>query len=369
MFHNKKILHTLYGALFGCFLLLFIACDNPDVSQTANKVTPITNPVMYKVTHSDKDSATFYVFGSIHVGDKNAPFEYPSILLDTYKEADELIFEADTKDTKAVQAAYTTVLTNNLIGPTKDTSGTQTKPGNTDDIPSYISTTFPKFEKGKTTLEEIIGAQFYKSLETFLRAKLPATSVETTVSQANALEPIYAYLSVGSLISDDSSSVEEGVDLYFLNKAEKDKKTPHYLETIQEQFELFYGINMYEQAALLTALIEAKIDNVAEDKRIYKNYLSSLTRTDYVTQNYTAFDSITVALKKYIPSYYDQLLEKRNTKWVTNINSTYKPTNKTYLVIVGALHLAGEDSIIKKLAATTGYTVKKLSPTIETVTP
>lgn len=63
-------------------------------------------------------------------------------------------------------------------------------------------------------------------------------------------------------------------------------------------------------------------------------------------------------LKKDYPDVYQSLLVKRNNLWVPQIESMLKNTDVEF-VMVGAMHLAGPDSVLEKLKAS-GYKIRPL---------
>jgi len=62
--------------------------------------------------------------------------------------------------------------------------------------------------------------------------------------------------------------------------------------------------------------------------------------------------------KKDYPMIYHDLVIKRNKAWVPKIEKMVL-SNEVELILVGALHLVGEDSILSQLAAK-GYKVEML---------
>jgi hypothetical protein len=62
-------------------------------------------------------------------------------------------------------------------------------------------------------------------------------------------------------------------------------------------------------------------------------------------------------LKTDFPDVYDSLLVKRNNAWISQIEAMLK-TNDVELVLVGALHLVGDESVLAQLSAR-GYDIQK----------
>lgn len=62
--------------------------------------------------------------------------------------------------------------------------------------------------------------------------------------------------------------------------------------------------------------------------------------------------------KQDYPDIYNTLLVKRNQNWLPKLEKMMTTPEKEF-VLVGALHLAGEDSVLQRLEQK-GYTVEKL---------
>jgi uncharacterized protein YbaP (TraB family) len=65
-----------------------------------------------------------------------------------------------------------------------------------------------------------------------------------------------------------------------------------------------------------------------------------------------------ISLKNDFPEIYQSLLVERNDAWMPQIEALLKTTQVEF-VLVGALHLAGEDGLLSRLAAR-GYKVRQL---------
>ena len=62
-------------------------------------------------------------------------------------------------------------------------------------------------------------------------------------------------------------------------------------------------------------------------------------------------------LKNDFPNVYQNLVVKRNDAWIEKIERMLE-TQEVELVLVGALHLVGDDGLLEKLAAR-GYRIQK----------
>ena len=59
------------------------------------------------------------------------------------------------------------------------------------------------------------------------------------------------------------------------------------------------------------------------------------------------------------PMVYESLLVQRNRNWARKIR-TLTDDSENYLIIVGAMHLVGDDSVLRMLAGS-GYSARQLS--------
>jgi hypothetical protein len=140
-----------------------------------------------------------------------------------------------------------------------------------------------------------------------------------------------------------------GIDRYFYGRAKKENREVLGLETLEYQINLFDGMaERTQEAMLLQTLkdihsIEGAIDT------IIKAWSSGDMKT---------LDNVLLRSLKEYPEVYQRLILDRNRAWLPKIES-YLSQNENYLVVVGAGHLAGKDSLIEMIMAK-GYSVEQL---------
>ena len=141
----------------------------------------------------------------------------------------------------------------------------------------------------------------------------------------------------------------DGIDLYFYQKAVIDKKETTGLETLEEQFAHLNTLAGLNQNDLIRQYI-ADISNLEKECIDIMNAWSS-GDTDKLK---------IIILKNFekYPEIYNELLIKRNKKWMSKIVPFLK-TDKNYIIIVGAGHLVGKGSLIELLKKK-GYSVEQL---------
>ncbi len=140
----------------------------------------------------------------------------------------------------------------------------------------------------------------------------------------------------------------QGVDAHFLERAFLDQKPVSSFETLFEQMEFFSRLGEDDPDAVVThALEEASQEQSALDAMV-----QAWRRGD------TAWiEANPIAAMKSYPTVYKAVLADRNTAWIPRIESFFE-TDAVEFVLVGTFHLAGQDSLLVKLADL-GYQIEK----------
>ena len=185
--------------------------------------------------------------------------------------------------------------------------------------------------------------------ETYLLAQTAAADLGIPFIGFNNFEPwaLYINLSVFKLLQLGFDPAY-GIDSYFFNEATLAQKNVLALETIEEQFSFLDDMSVSVQADLVkqTILDLDTLDTVMD------SMVSAWESGDVPT-----FESLILDGFEDFPEAYEDLLVQRNQNWMPDIES-YINQSEDYLVIVGAAHLVGDDSVIK-LLQDRGYTVQQ----------
>ena len=143
--------------------------------------------------------------------------------------------------------------------------------------------------------------------------------------------------------------VAKGVDEFYSSKALKDQKELGELETIDEQLELISRMGEGQEDALIA-------DALRDINEMPEKWLS--IKDAWRHGDYNELAEVVVApMKKDFPELYNELVVKRNNAWVPKIETMLK-TKDVEFVLVGALHLVGDDGVLAQLAAR-GYGIQK----------
>ena len=141
-----------------------------------------------------------------------------------------------------------------------------------------------------------------------------------------------------------------GVDAYFSARAIDDRKNLGQLETVEAQIALLAGMGVGQEDEMLSF----SLDEVEQLPVLMSSMKAAWRRGDMRELKELGISS----LKKDFPKLHKELLVDRNNAWMPQIEAMLK-TAEVELVLVGALHLAGEDGLLAQLAAL-GYRIKML---------
>lgn len=251
---------------------------------------------------------TVYLFGSVHAL-KLADSDLPPEALGAYANAKALVMEIDLGKVSA----------DGMLGPLVDLG------------------TLPAGQ----TLEQALGPDAYEKFAA--RAK----DVGLDLALLSHFQPWFAAMTFEQVeLARLGFAPDVGVDMQLARRAQADHKGIIGLETIEEQLAVFAQMSLDEQRHfVLYSLSEA------DDTAKTLNSIVSAWRTG----DTEALDRLASAEFKDFPDLNRRLITERNRKWLPTITRLLSD-NGDYLVVVGAMHLAGTDGIVK-LLQNLGYKV------------
>lgn len=141
-----------------------------------------------------------------------------------------------------------------------------------------------------------------------------------------------------------------GVDQFFMQRAKNDHKSLGQLESVEEQLAFLTSMGAGQD----DAMVMHSLDELDQLPELIQSLKAAWRRGD----NDVIVKSALAPWKEEYPAVYNALLVKRNRAWLPQIETLLK-TPEVEFVLVGALHLVGEDGILQDLAAH-GYTVEQL---------
>jgi len=259
-----------------------------------------------------KGDEFIYIAGSIHVlPPKELPL--PAEFNQAYKQADTLVLEADMPAPSNSSAQLTML--------------------------KALS-----YETGET-LSSKLSAKVKKQLEAQL------TQYDMQLSELDSFRPFMVSLLMMSLELQKQQLFGEGVDSYFAKRAQQDSKELAYLETLAFQLHLFKQLGSQDE----DAFIQSQLAQVSSYQALYNAMLDAWRNGDMYAMN----ELTIMPLKQHDPLTYQILIKQRNLNWLNHIEDYFTDQQKE-LVLVGAAHLAGEDSLLALLESK-GYVIAQLS--------
>lgn len=142
----------------------------------------------------------------------------------------------------------------------------------------------------------------------------------------------------------------EGVDSHYAQKAKDAGKTLAWLESPEQQLAFIVAMGEDDPDGLIQYTLE-DIKTLPENLSLMKNYWFKGDLKGMTT------DILDVFAKDY-PEVYKSILVERNHNWLPHLISFFDSPEVEF-VLVGALHLPGNDGVLALLEAQ-GYTVEKV---------
>lgn len=141
-----------------------------------------------------------------------------------------------------------------------------------------------------------------------------------------------------------------GVESVMSQAAKQSNKPIAWLESIDQQLEMLAKMNQLDANKVVNLTLR-DIQRLSEDwPKLLQAWRSG---------NMDALESMAIdKMKNETPTLYQFLLVDRNQDWVQQINQMIV-TPEVEFIMVGALHLAGQDSVLTLLSSQ-GYTINQL---------
>jgi len=253
---------------------------------------------------AQKGNLNYLIFGSVHVGDEGM-YPLPEAITNKLEQSDGLIIETDVRKTHGVTYPPITLLTSDVLN-----------------------------DEQKAELK---GLASLLNLDPKVLLQSPPWATALTI-QMKQIE----YLGYQAAF---------GVDTHLMSKATFKGIPVISLETLQFQIDLLTGQKESGKELLVSAIEE--FDHSEEATLCL---IDSWKAGDLAKLNQFA------AITEMSPEFEQSFMTARNIDWAKQLSApSWSPKNKgSYVMVVGTLHLIGEQSVLKLLEAD-GFTVKQLS--------
>ncbi len=286
--------------------LVFSAIPDAALARTANLIqdeavasSEVTRPALWVVRDAD---STIYLFGTVHLLRPGHDWMTPAVT-EAFNASETLWLEIeDPQD----QAAATPLIMQHGLSP-------------------------------QTPLSSRLSAEEFAELD---------RAAQAMGLSGAAMDPMRPWLAAISLsmapLVQAGFDPEAGVDVVLRGHALEAGKPIHGLETVEQQLMFFANLSPEDELDFLRSTLE--------------NYEQGVALLDQMASAWSAGDPDTLYalggddLRAEYPTIYDVILTRRNADWVGQIQQELAGDGTVFMA-VGALHLAGPDSVQAQLEA------------------
>lgn len=268
-------------------------------------------PLLWKV--SDKDNAV-YLLGSFHLL-RQSDYPLSADVEAAFADAERLMFEL------APEEMQSTAIQQLMLQSALRTDG--------------------------KTLQQDLDAATWKRLDTW------ASKNGMPMVAFNSFEPWFVGLTI-SIVEMTKQGLDPklGLDNHFMDKAKAAGKPTAGLEIAQEQIGVLDGMEVAEQRQFIVESLDQADKGSVETERLHQAW----RRGDAEG----LWTGMAADMKRQYPRLYQRINVDRNDAWVPKIQRILtQPGDDDALVVVGALHLLGEDGVVEKLRER-GYKVERI---------
>jgi uncharacterized protein YbaP (TraB family) len=280
--------------LLVAFLAVLLGCSH---------IATAAKPISFWVLESEQ--AKVYLLGSIHVMRPDM-YPLPAPVEAAFLESDLTVFEVDMRDSTGIVA-------DRLMQ-----------------------------QKGFFAGHETIYTQLAEETLVLLKAYFQSNNID--IGQFEQVRPWMLSVNVGLIelrkLGFDSA---KGIDLHYQQKARKAGKPVLALETFEEQIELLSGDSPRVQELGLKLALQYR-DEAPE-------FIDVLIKAWAKGDAEAMYDASASDYERHpdLAEQFERLLDQRNEKMAVQIGRFLADTDKTYFVVVGALHMGGEKGLLKLL--------------------
>lgn len=263
---------------------------------------------VWKVSKGDRH---LFIGGTVHVLSQS-DYPLPDAFERAYRQAPIIVFEADPR------ALQTSEFQQALLSRTT--------------YPQGRDLTMVLDDETEADLRQYLAAREIP-VDTIMRFKAGMVSITLTIIELQRL-----------------GLADTGVDAFFGLRALKDKKTIKGLENAEDQMAYIAGLGEGREDALIDYTLRQMAD--------LPEMLQAM-KTAWRTGDNARLAEVGMApLEEDFPEVHDQFVTQRNAAWLPKIEAMLQ-TGPVELVLVGALHLVGEDGLLARLEKI-GYTIENL---------
>lgn len=253
---------------------------------------------MWRVSNGTNE---LFIGGTVHVLSKS-DYPLPAAFDHAFKKSSILVFETD-------------------IAATEDPAFAQ----------SLLQRTM--YSDGRKLKDEL-RPETYRQLETFCAAR------GYPIAMFRQTRPPMVVLTLMMLELQRLGIAGTGVDAYYFQKARAANKSIAALESSAEQLEFIVNLGKGRE----DDFVSYSLKDLQQLESVLREMISAWRNGDLAKMASISFEE----MRQDFPEIYQQLLVNRNQNWLPRIESMLN-NSETELVLVGTLHLVGEDGLLHLL--------------------
>lgn len=263
---------------------------------------PSTVPLLWQVSDAD---TTVYLLGSFHLL-KPDDYPLPREVEAAFADAERLVFEIAPEELARPDVAQQTLAA-------------------------------ARYADGRT-LSAVLPVPLRDRFEAMLAER------GATLAQFDAFEPWFVNLTLVMGLSNTLGfSAEHGLDQHLMRRAASAGKPVSGLETVAAQIQALDATPLDEQMAALEDFIDDPDGARAMLARLHAAWRSGdANELDRLTR---------VEMQRETPETYRIVNVERNLAWMPQLRTQLADPHDDVLVVVGAMHLLGEDGLVEQLRA------------------
>ncbi|BEU04076.1 conjugative transfer protein GumN [Agarivorans sp. OAG1] len=260
---------------------------------------------------ASKDQQQLYLFGSIHLGSETF-YPLPKPFIDAFERSERLVIEMDVSSVS----------------------------GSDQQLLQHASQ-LPGGEK----LADKISADYLDQL------KQRSQQLGISPSIFDNMQPWYVAVVLSQLqMQALGFEPELGLDLHFIQRAQQSQLSIHQLESFAEQIEALSSL-----ARIQVALLEQTLDDFEQVPSLFNQLVSHWNNGE--NQKLLALLEDDPMFQHDAEYVLEKLLFERNHKWMQQLTNL----SNTSFVVVGAMHLYGEQGLLDELKKL-GYSIREVDP-------
>lgn len=259
-----------------------------------------------------KGKQHLYIAGTVHLLPPEQ-FPLPQEFSQAYSQADTLVFETDVRELETAKGMQ-------------------------------LLMQHAMYSDGRS-LSQVLSANSYQQLQQYAKTQ------GVDLAPLNNFKPDFVLLTLMQVALQKAGMAGEGVDMHFLKQAVADNKPMLFLETVEQQLVMLLNISAENEDAFVAQNLQQLSELEAELTKIIAAWRSG--DTDTMAALAMAFTDTPEG-----KLFYDALLVQRNKNWLPQLEQMMA-TPEVELVLVGALHLAGEANVLQLLREQ-GYSITQL---------